>query len=288
MANIPVFLASDDNYAPFVATTIASICDNTKSFVDFYILDSGINEKSKANIKSLEKTFNNFSVEYIIINPEQEFKNFGVESYLSLAAYNRLLIPQLKPNLDKALYLDVDIIVMQDIKELFEQDLAGLALGAAIDQGNPEYIAMLKNNLEMNEKAAYFNSGVLLMDLKKWRNDKVVEKLFKIEEKYRGNLMCNDQDILNKYFENNYKILDKKFNVMVENDEIVIRHYVSAIKPWHVQNKKHYSFINNLDDFMHYANILKLDLTAYKMPLATLRIKELIKKKELEMEINNA
>ena len=42
MSNIPIFLSSDDNYAPFVATTIASICDNTKSFCEFYVLDGGI------------------------------------------------------------------------------------------------------------------------------------------------------------------------------------------------------------------------------------------------------
>ena len=39
MYRIPIFLSSDNNYAPFVATTIASVCDNTKSFCDFYILD---------------------------------------------------------------------------------------------------------------------------------------------------------------------------------------------------------------------------------------------------------
>jgi len=50
MYRIPIFLSSDNNYAPFVATTIASICDNTKSFCDFYILDGGIEEENKEKI----------------------------------------------------------------------------------------------------------------------------------------------------------------------------------------------------------------------------------------------
>ena len=50
MYRIPIFLSSDNNYAPFVATTIASICDNTKSFCDFYILDGGIEEEKKEKI----------------------------------------------------------------------------------------------------------------------------------------------------------------------------------------------------------------------------------------------
>lgn len=44
MKNIPVFLASDDNYAPFLATTAYSVLSNTKSFIDFYVLDGGITD----------------------------------------------------------------------------------------------------------------------------------------------------------------------------------------------------------------------------------------------------
>ena len=67
MSNIHIFLSSDNNYAPFVATTIASICDNTKSFCDFYILDSGIEEEeeeeeNKEKICQLKTKFNNFSI----------------------------------------------------------------------------------------------------------------------------------------------------------------------------------------------------------------------------------
>lgn len=54
MYRIPIFLSSDNNYAPFVATTIASICDNTKSFCDFYILDGGIEEENKEKFVSLK------------------------------------------------------------------------------------------------------------------------------------------------------------------------------------------------------------------------------------------
>lgn len=275
MSNIPVFLASDDNYAPFVATTIASICDNTKSFVDFYILDSGISQQNQEKINSLSTKFNNFSIEFITIDIEKEFAKFEVTSYLSLATYTRFLIPQLKPNLNKVLYLDVDIIALGDIAELYNQNLNDFALGAIKDQGKADYISMLKNNLDMTEDSTYFNAGILLMDLKKWRQEKIIEKLFEIEEKYRGNLLCNDQDILNKYFENNFKILDKKFNVMVENDEIVVRHYVSKTKPWNIQIQQHYPIVKNVDDFMKYVKIADLDISAYKVPMATLRLKML-------------
>lgn len=133
MSYIPIFLSSDNNYAPYIAIAIASICDNTKSFCNFYILDGGISKENKSYINSLKKIFKNFSIEYLTINLEKEFnsieyKNAG--NYISLSTYNRFLIPKLKPQLKKVLYMDVDIIVLGDIQELYNEDLEGYALGA--------------------------------------------------------------------------------------------------------------------------------------------------------------
>jgi lipopolysaccharide biosynthesis glycosyltransferase len=258
MTNIPIFLASDDNYAPFVATTIASICDNTNSFIDFYILDGGITTKNQERIEKLIEKFNNFSIDFINIDTEKEFKEFKTTSYISMAAYNRFLIPQLKPNLKKVIYLDIDIIVLGDIKELYEQSLDGFAVGTIDDQGDINFISQIKNNLDMDINCTYFNSGVLLMDLNKWNEDKIVETLFKIEEKYREKILCNDQDILNKYFENNYKLLDKKFNTMIKGDNAIIRHFANVFKPWNYNFFKIGNQIRpleNFDDFWHYADI---------------------------------
>ena len=94
--SIPVFLASDDNYAPFVASTIASICSHTKSFCDFYILDGGISEKNKEKICKLKEQFDNFFIEFLFVDLEKEFKNIvykNAGSYISLSTYKVLGIP---------------------------------------------------------------------------------------------------------------------------------------------------------------------------------------------------
>tara|TARA_Y100001960_G_C14776781_1_gene883733 strand:+ start:3094 stop:3972 length:879 start_codon:yes stop_codon:yes gene_type:complete len=232
MTNIPVFLASDDAYAPYVASTIASVCNNTKSFINFYILDGGITKENKDRICKLKEKFDNFSLEFININIEEEFKNFDVTMYFSLSMYSRFLIPQLKPEISKAIYLDVDISVLGDIKDLYDMDLNGHLLGAVKDEGNDLFLENVKNILSLDKNSTYFNSGVLLMDLEKWRQNNIISDLLKIEREYRGKLQCVDQDILNKCFENNYLILDKKFNVQYDNDEVIIRHFVNYSKPW--------------------------------------------------------
>lgn len=232
--NIPIFLASDNNYAPFVATAIASICDNTNSYCEFYVLDGGISEENKARICDLKNQFDNFSVVFVKIDTDKYFKNFIVESYITVATYYRFVIADLFPDLEKVLYLDVDIIAQGDISDLYNIDLANYVLGAVIDQGDKLYISRLKKNLNMDIFSHYFNAGVLLIDLKKWREDNISKKLFETEKKYRGNLLCNDQDVLNKLFENNYKELPICFNSMLTNKNAIVRHFYNKVKPWHV------------------------------------------------------
>ena len=257
MKQIPIFLSSDNNYAPFVATTIASICDNTEIYCDFYILDGGINAENKIKIQSLTERYKNFSIEYINIDVEKYFKGFIANSYITLPTYYRFIIPHLKPNLEKILYLDVDIIAKNDILELFNIDLGDKVIGAVKDLGDSYYIAKLKNIVEINPSHPYFNAGVLLIDCEKWRSQNITEKLFDIEKKYRGKLLCNDQDVLNKVFENNYKMLPEKFNALAATCETVIRHYYSKPKPWEIkQNIKNSDLL--LPDaglFWHYAEI---------------------------------
>ena len=252
---IPIFLSSDNNYAPFVATTIASICDNTESFCDFYILASGINAENRAKIQGLTEQYKNFSIEYINIDAEKYFKGFITNSYVTLPAYYRFIIPQLKQNLEKILYLDVDIIAKNDILELFNIDLGDKVIGAVKDLGDSYYITNLKNNVEINPSHTYFNSGVLLIDCEKWRRQNITEKLFDIEKKYRSKLLCNDQDVLNKVFENNYKMLPEKFNALAATDETVIRHYYTTPKPWEIeQNIKNSDLLlNDVESFWQYA-----------------------------------
>ncbi len=235
MTNIPIFLSSDNNYAPFVATTMASICDNTKSFIDFYILDGGISKENQAKICELKNKFDNFSIEFINIKQDDlssiVYKNDC--KYVTLSTYNRFLIPRLKPEIKKAIYLDVDIIVKGDITSFYEIDLKDYVIAAVSDFGcSKDYLDNVKKNIGLQKNSIYFNAGVLLINCEKWHQQDIEQKLFQIEERKRTALCMADQDVLNICFENNYKILDEKFNVVRPNPNIVIRHFAGQIKPW--------------------------------------------------------
>src|SRR5574344_2544565 len=121
--SIPIFLPSDNNYAPFLATTIASICDNTVNFCEIYILDGGITEDNKVRIEKLKEKFKNFSIEYLKIDIEKIFDGFKIPNYINVSTYMRLLIPELNKNINKALYIDTDAIALGDISEIYNTDL---------------------------------------------------------------------------------------------------------------------------------------------------------------------
>lgn len=241
--HIPIFLASDKNYAPLVATTMASILDHTHSFVDFYILDSGITLKQKQKINLLFSKFKNFSIEYLIIDSNKYFANAKVRSYYTQAMYNRFLIPLLKPELKKAIYSDVDVIFNDDIQKFFDIPMQGYGLAAPIEellpplQGSDNHF-FRKNLFGIPQTHTYFQSGNLLIDCEYWRQNKIMEKLFDVMQKYADKVKYPDLDVLNIVFANNYKKLDYHYSYCTNRLDVHLEqkpflyHYASANKPW--------------------------------------------------------
>ena len=254
---IPVFLTSGDEFSPFVATTMASILKNTKSFIHFYILDCGISENNKQKIINTHNFFNNFSIEFIPINVDEYFSSLPELKFIPRNAYVRFLIPLLKPNLKKVIYSDIDVTFVGDIKNLYNISLEGYAMGAVESYRHKEcgnaYIEV-KEWLKIDTNAKLFISGLLLIDVEKWKADCTTEKLIKLAKELNKNnkLVTLDQDVLNKYFESNYLPLDKKYCIIpkalklnfstgeikeIEKD-VVIYHFTGggAFKPWNNKN----------------------------------------------------
>lgn len=251
-SGIPVFLSSDNDYAPLVATTIYSILDHTKLHIDFYILDGGISMENVDKIKSLRETLSNFSIEFIEIDTSQYFKDFPTRVHFTASMYTRFLIPDLKPKIKKAIYSDVDVIFNGDIGELFKEDLEGKAMGAvpftyAYLLSDNEQISEYKKRLGFSNKHEYFESGLLLIDFNCWRKNNFTEKLINCAKNSPPEIIeTPDQDVMNVVFDNNYKKLDNKYIVAPNRTKFMrldsktkrsvenpfIYHYAGHQKPW--------------------------------------------------------
>lgn len=260
--NIPIFLSSDNNYAPFVATTIASICDNTESFCEFYILDGGITEKNQNKISELKNKFSNFSIEFIKIDIEKYFDKYPNSLHYSKTMYARFLIPYLKPNLNKVLYSDVDVIVLGDISDMYNENIEGYTIGAVAESFLGETLKnKYLNELNISPLHMPFASGNLIIDCDSWRNKNITDKLFAIDYNKQNDFPYVDQTLMNICFDNSYKQLDKRYCYTIQHDvcmpdkEVIICHFNGPIKPWQINESTKTNLMPYLEKFWYYAKM---------------------------------
>jgi lipopolysaccharide biosynthesis glycosyltransferase len=168
--------------------------------------------------------------------------------------FARFLIPKIFLDAAKVLYLDPDILVLDDLEVLWETDLEGAVLGAVEDHID----ALLKiGEPRLNEVPrvqSYFNAGVLLINVARWREDRISERALEYLNKHPRSPYA-DQDALNVACDGVWKKLDgrwnfhdhhfeKKLSEMTERPGIV--HFVTNLKPWKPSsNSPNYAFYDS-------------------------------------------
>lgn len=248
--NIHIFFASDNNFVLPLYNALSSILRNANAQdnLNFYILDKDISENNKNKIKNLKKV-KPFNIEYIKINDDL-FKDcplLKICGHISLQTYYRYIIPRVKPNLPKVLYLDCDILVKSSLSDLWNIDLKDTYCGAVQELYKDSNIDARRLNVK-----TYFNAGVLLLNNKKMIEDNTTDELFRVtKDLYEsGNLVYQDQDVLNVVFNDNITWMSPRFNYQqnISGDSsekiysqteledakrnVVLVHYNSGIKPW--------------------------------------------------------
>lgn len=216
MRPIYVCLASDDNYVQLASVAIASIMkSNIQAPIEFFFLDSGL---CSENIEKLKKQVEekNKKITFVSVLSELEnLKRIGANAqgrYQSFAAYARFyVINKLPDYVDKLLYVDCDTCICSTLQELFEEDLQVNWLGAVIDI-LPDFH---KKAIEFDEKDFYFNSGVLLFNVKQWKENDVLKKIESHITLQKCRYSFHDQDIINIVCKGKIKSLKPRYMVFL-------------------------------------------------------------------------
>lgn len=262
--SIQIVLSSNDNYIAGLAATIQSIIVNSskKNYYVINILYTNISDTNKEKIKLLEKNKNNIDINFININDKLKSlsnKSLYTSNHISIEAYYRLFIPEIFQQYDKILYIDCDLIVRKDIAILFNESLENNICGAVLNPPNKTLKKYRIDFLGVDENK-YFNSGVLLIDTKRFIDKDIKNICFDLLNNKIKTPPCWDQDLLNVACKDNIKYLDEKWNLqwtpfMFPNNyskEVLINfkkqvyksyilHYTTEKKPWNYINK--YTFI---------------------------------------------
>ena len=253
--NVSVCLCCNENYLPYTCVTMASIMYSSLQTIDFYILHNGISESLQNIVKLwIKNNFPEHNIVFLDIEEKLSSMNVRTVRHLNSLCYGRYFIADICPDLDKVIYVDSDTIILQNISALKDISLGQYIIGAVYEywQENKQYGKLIKDNisyLHLADNHKYFSSGVLLIDCQKWRKNNITEKLLNLYNKYKDITQYQDQDMLNKLFENDYKQLSEEFNVTEQTilscpkeklldlkNNIVVRHFAGDKKPWNQIN----------------------------------------------------
>ena len=218
---IPIFFTIDDKYAPYVSVAISSIIENASKEYNYKIIII-YQELTNENIEKISRLQNdNFKIEFVYMKDTLDAITDRVENrlrcdYFTLTIYFRLFIPEMFKEYDKGIYIDSDIVVPGDISELYNFELVDNLIGACPDHSVvdiPEIINYMENAIGVN-RHEYINSGVLLMNLKKMREEKFDQRFLELLNKYHFDSIAPDQDYLNAMCNGSILYLDECWDAM--------------------------------------------------------------------------
>ena len=190
MNTVHVALATDRNYLNYALTACASMLHYTSREVVLHLLHEALSQEDIARFEALPH-YGKFTVRPHKI--EAAFFKDWPPMRWSVSAYYRLILPEIVPELDKILYLDCDLLVVDDIGKLFDFDLGGRTCAAgAVRLRRKHYDA-----IGLAPERPYFNSGVMLFDPSKMRRENHVARFISLFEELGDRIKYPDQDILN-------------------------------------------------------------------------------------------
>ena len=257
--NIGVVMTSDNNYAQHLGVALKSINDNLDSstLLDVRIIENNILEKNKTKIEKVLSSEHNISfLPFDISNREM----YPINVHVSSVTYYRIFLPEIiEDSVKKVIYLDPDIIVQGDISELWRVDVENWHLAAVKDYGFSRH-----EDLKIPKGSDYFNSGVMLINLERWRRDNIKTKTLDYIFHNADTIKLWDQDALNAILHDKWKKLNPKWNLQynmlkgsIREDKDILRaavsdpeiiHYTSTNKPWeysclHPEKELYYEYI---------------------------------------------
>lgn len=280
---IPVAFATDTNYIVPTIVAVKSLidhCSNSLNYILYLLTEEELNKRTLKIFRSLIKEKHNIKIVYLTVGKLIENVQLctnGPTKGISKVTYYRFLLPELITGFDKVLYLDTDIIIRKDISSIFVTNIDEYYVAGVHDIVGYQIEEERCKELNINSLDSYVNAGVLLLNLKKIREDKKNIELLKVAKE--RSFPYNDQDIINSILFGHIKTLPYNCNVIVDylksqsfyealridyhevtNNPIII-HYAGKSKPWYSRKNLYadfwWSIVDSISSFSFYIEIIK-------------------------------
>lgn len=233
--------------------------------ITVYVLSLGLGEESREKLKVIADRYKR-KLEILELGDIRKRFGFEVDTGgYDISIMGRLFMGEMLPeSVERVLYLDCDTVVVRSLERMWKEDLGGAVLGAVME---PTIYTAVKESIGLGTEDGYYNSGVLLVNVKRWREEHVQERLMRLLKKKSGALFASDQDLLNGALKGRIHTLMPEFNFfpnyryftyrtllkhapsysLVSGEEFLkakrhpkIIHYMGDERPWIRGNLNHY------------------------------------------------
>ena len=211
-----ILFSSDNNYAQHLGVAIYSLLYHNKwcEHIVIYIIDNQIEPSNKQKLENVVSFFENSEIRWIPFDEWKSQLTLSMSWPISISSYARLFVGSMLPaNIDRVLYLDSDMVINASLYDLWHYDLDNKVL-AAVQDSIPDRV---KNAVEVPATKFYFNAGLLLINLHRWREDGIEQQCLNYIAEKEGSVLHHDQGVLNHVLQDCWHKLPLKYNVMTIN-----------------------------------------------------------------------
>lgn len=261
-----IVIVANEGYMQHAAVMLCSLFEtNRNKKFDIYLLTDGVTKESESRLQEMCQRYNS---RLIVKLPEQELgatlginlKELPVGQWNTMMYYKLFMPVMLPPECSRCLFLDVDMVINDNIDSLYNWNLNGSIIAAAEDV--PACIEY-KNRLNLKHNDSYINSGVMVCDLVEWRKMEEESPIFDYVKEV-SSIIVNEQDVIAMYFRAKLSFLPIRWNMTTfyfmrvpkifkkylpvladarRNPGII--HYACPIKPWYEDCTHPYKFLYN-------------------------------------------
>lgn len=221
----------NEKYAPYGGVSIFSVLSNNREAenINIYILGEGLSQQSCTQLQNLAERFERKIVFLDAASLIDKMKQLNMPMYRgSYAANMRLFLDEvLEENIDRILYLDADTVVDTDLQELMQTDMQEKTIGMVLDSLGERH----KLQIGLEKQDEYFNSGVILFDMVKWREQQYSAKIAMHVVEKRNNYPAPDQDLLNVVCRGDIFRLDLRYNFQPIHGAFTTKQFYRVMKP---------------------------------------------------------
>lgn len=237
---IEVALCVDNNVIDYVGSLVYSIYKHTSSYVNIYVIYKELSAESLNKLNWINGKMQTVNLQTVKVSEKLHERldkiTLGKDKYnLPISSYYRIFLADILPDVNRIIYLDVDVLAIGDLTELWHTDLEGNFLAACLDE---QAFTKSGTNVLQPRRREYFNSGVLVLDLFLFRKYNIISEFFDYLIDTTDLYNLGDQDALNLYFLDAVKLLDSSWNYGVYShkkysgvNDIKILHYFGFSKP---------------------------------------------------------